>query len=265
MAIRYDKKINREIAKIVRNFNNKVYRLERQNAVFVPSRVRVKNLKSQYQNRSALKRKLAELQRFSERGVESIVYTLGGTSISKWELATLKREQTRAKRLLTRRIRKLETTVPTVFGKKQLKTYAEMGNEELSNLRARRTALNKRAERLDEKALKQLEKLVTKTIQRLTTQDITFYNSYFEIIENAGYMANIDPQIISHIKENLRKLTPTEFIEFANIEKSIKSIIDYYLVQKMNAGVLSSVDQAQLELTITALDSIIEDLVNEYA
>lgn len=265
MAIRYDKQINREIAKTVRNFNHKVYRLERQNAKIVPSRVSVKQLKALYQDRSDLKRKLAELQRFSDRGVESIIDTLGGASISKWELSNLKRQQARAKVLIGRRIKSLETTVPTVFGKKQLKSYAEMGSEELSNLKARQKALQKTPERMDTGELQRFEKLVSQTITRLTTQDTTFYNSYFEILDNTGYMANIDPEIINHIKENLQKLTPSQFVEFANTEKSIKSIIDYYLIQKMNAGVLSVEDQTQLELNIMALDNIIEDLVEEYA
>lgn len=270
MAIRYDKKLRAEISQTVRNFNRKIYRLEKLERELVPSRTSVAQLKSQYTSRRELRRKLNELQRFSERGAEKVVQTAGGR-LTAWELGTLKRETTRAKSLLTRRIKRLETTTPTVYGIKQARTYAQMGDEQLSNLRARRETLERRSAALRPigtrqrtAGIEELRSSVEKTLNYLDRQNQTFYNSYFDILEKSGYMAGVDPEKIEHIKDALSKLKPDQFVRLTEVEKSFKALIDYYITQKMQAGVLDERDKDTLTTAFDELNNIIDDLVEQY-
>ena len=93
MAIRYDKKLNQEINRTIRNFNQKIARLEKQERdLLLPTKINKKSLKQSVTNRNELKRKLKELQRYSKRGVEETITTKGGVTLSKYELQNIKRE-----------------------------------------------------------------------------------------------------------------------------------------------------------------------------
>ena len=67
MAIRYDKKLNQEINRTIKNFNQKIARLEKQERELLPSKITKKELKESVYTRTELQRKLKELQRFSKR------------------------------------------------------------------------------------------------------------------------------------------------------------------------------------------------------
>ena len=63
MAIRYDKKLNQEINRTIKNFNQKIARLERQDRELLPSKITKKDLKNSVYTRTELRRKLKQLQR----------------------------------------------------------------------------------------------------------------------------------------------------------------------------------------------------------
>ena len=104
MAIRYDKKLNQEINRTIKNFNQKIARLEKQKKELLPSKITKKDLKDNVYTRTELYRKLKELQRFSHRGAEDIIETKGGVKLTQYELSNIKRENTRIKRNITREI-----------------------------------------------------------------------------------------------------------------------------------------------------------------
>ena len=64
MAIRYDKKLDQEINRTIKNFNQKIARLEKQEKELLPSKITKKDLKSGVYTRTELQRNLKELQRF---------------------------------------------------------------------------------------------------------------------------------------------------------------------------------------------------------
>ena len=117
MAIRYDKKLNQEINRTIKNFNQKIRRLEKQEREVLPSTISKKELKESVYTRSELKRRLQELQRFSKRGAEEVLTTKSGLKITKYELENLKRESKIIKARLTREINKMKKTKPKVFVK----------------------------------------------------------------------------------------------------------------------------------------------------
>ena len=62
MAIRYDKKLNQEINRTIKNFNQKIARLEKQERELLPSKITKQELKNTSFTRAELLRKLKELQ-----------------------------------------------------------------------------------------------------------------------------------------------------------------------------------------------------------
>ena len=267
MAIRYDKQLSREIARTVRNFNAKVRRLEKIRRELVPERVSVASLKEEFTSRADLKRRLRELRGFSTRGAERIITTSGGVEITRYEYNILKQRAKVAKIRLSRQITELGKIEPAVYGKKQAHKYAEMGSEELSNLKARRKALD------IDKPIKKLTRAEMKKYKKLVWEEYTKYNNkrswqwrqnYMDIIDKVAYMCGVPIEQVQHIKDVLNNMPLTEFIQMINIERAFSKILDYYLLQKIQAGVLSYDDEAEVRDIFTSLDKNIEKIANSY-
>ena len=91
MAIRYDKKLNQEINRTIKNFNQKIARLEKQDRELLPSKITKKELKDNVYTRTELRRKLKELQRFSNRNAEDVITTSGGVRLTQYYYQNIKR------------------------------------------------------------------------------------------------------------------------------------------------------------------------------
>lgn len=230
MAIRYDNKLNQEINKTIRNFNQKIARLEKtERDLIIPQKITKKELKQSYYNRSDLRRKLQELQRYSERGIEKTITTQGGVELSKYEYVNLKKEAMRVKQQLTREIHKLEKTSPKVFGKKQDTTYAQTGDQYYLNLKARRKALDKgKLKNLSKEQYNQYKSLVTRTAKNKQYYNNVFKDNYLQMLTDLGYYYGYDKVKLAQLKENLMELDSASFLKLFREEKSIQAILDYY-------------------------------------
>ena len=142
--IRYDKKLNNEIAKTIRNFNNKIRRLEKLGRdLDLPEKVTRKDLTSSSYTRKELKRKLERLKSFSKRGAEESIKLDSGLMISKYEYENLKKDLKRAKLKANYKIQYFRKTKGSIFGESVEETYARMGDEDFIRAKARRKALEK--------------------------------------------------------------------------------------------------------------------------
>lgn len=258
MAIRYDSKLNSEINKIVRNFNQKVSRLEKNQQELLPTKISVRELKKSYNNRSDLKRKLRELKRFSTRGIEQVIETKQGLKISKYDLINLKKENARVKRSLTMEIKRLETTSPKVLGKKQKTTFAQMGDQHYLNLVARRKALEKEIMNLNKAELERLKNLIDKTLKNKAYMNSTFKENYLKMLTDLGYYFDYNNEKLQKLEDKLMDLSPDKFLKLFQEDKSIRAILDYYPVI---TNTLSGIDPDDLSGDVNSLyDSLIDNL-----
>lgn len=258
MAIRYDSKLNSEINKIVRNFNQKVTRLEKNQQELLPTKISVRELKKSYNNRNDLKRKLRELKRFSTRGIEQVIETKQGLKISKYDLINLKKENARVKRSLTMEIKRLETTSPKVLGKKQKTTFAQMGDQHYLNLVARRKALEKEIMNLNKAELERLKNLIDKTLKNKAYMNSTFKENYLKMLTDLGYYFDYDNEKLQKLEDKLMDLSPDKFLKLFQEDKSIRAILDYYPVI---TNTLSGIDPDDLSGDVNSLyDSLIDNL-----
>ena len=106
-------------------------------------------LKQNAYTRAELRRKLNQLKRFSERGIEKSMQTKGGYVLSRYEFENLKREKARVQRNISRELTRLETEKARVYGKEQVYTFAQMGDSRYLNFLARKENIKKEI-RLDD-------------------------------------------------------------------------------------------------------------------
>ena len=235
MAIRYDKKLNQEINKTIKNFNQKIARLEKsERELILPTKITKKELKENVYSRSDLKRKLKELQRFSQRGVEETITTKTGIKLSRYELNELKRESARVKRNVSREIKSLELNKPKVFGKVQSSTFSQMGDPEYLNLVTRRKALEKDITKLKPGELERYKKLVAKTGKKREYMNNKFKENYFEMLTDLAYYYGYDNKKLNEMKNKIMKLKPNDFLRLFKEDKSIRAILDYYPIVTSN-------------------------------
>lgn len=230
MAIRYDVKLNQEINKTIRNFNQKIARLEKaERDLLLPTKITKKQLKQSYYNRTDLRRKLQEMQRFSQRDVEQTLKTKSGVVISKYDYENLKRESKLVKSQLTREIHRLEKASPRVLGKLQDTTFAQTGDQYYLNLKARRKALEKGdILSLKPEEFKRYKNLVSKTAKNKRYYNNVFKDNYLQMLTDLGYYYGYDKVKLAELKEKMMELDSSEFLKLFREEKSIQAITEYY-------------------------------------
>ena len=226
--IRYDKKLNTEINKIIRNFNSKIKRLEKSDKqVLIPQKITKKEITKDVTNRKELKRKLNELKLFSKRGIENIQR---GTNISNYELKLIKLQKQRVTRRLNKEIDNLSIQFVEISGKRQGITLAQMGDEHLSNLKARRQAiLNKSTANLDNDSFKALKNLLDKTEKNFDYKDEVFKENYLNMLLNEGYFYGFDQKKLDEIHDKIKGLSTKEFLDLFYKDKAIQKVLDFSL------------------------------------
>ena len=266
MAIRYDKKLNQEINRTIKNFNQKIARLEKQERELLPSKITKKDLKSSVYTRSELQRKLKELQRFSKRGAEDIITTRGGVKLTQYELQNIKRENARVKRNITREINRLKVNKPKIFGKSQTATFSQMGDTDFLNLVARRKALEKDVNRLSREEFERFTKLVEKTGRNQQYMNSIFKENYFDMLTDLAYYYDYDNDKLNMLKQKLMSLKPNDFLKLFKEDKSIRAILDYYPVvtNSFNAINPDDIREDVINLYDNLVDNI-DEIIQDYA
>lgn len=253
--IRYDKKLNQEIIKTVRNFNQKIARLEKLNKsnVKLPEKVSIKDFKSGYTSRKELRRELKYLKMFSKRGSENLIDSKNGLNISQYELSVTKKESARIKSNLTRQIKKLSVADVKIFGKSQGLSLAQLGDSKLTNLKRKREALNKNISKLNKDEYNRYKKLLERINYNKRSSKI-FKENYIEMLLTNGYLSGYDENKLDEIAVELEELSDDEFLNLFDTDKSIQSVLEYYNLNVMN---MFTTDSSELhELYDNLYDSI---------
>lgn len=222
------KNTKKEIDRVVRNFNQKIRRLEKMenyDKSIIPEKVSTKKILSSVNSRNELLRNLRELRRFSKRGSESKVDILG-QDITRWQYDVIKNRVSSAKRKVSRDITKLETTKITISGREQKQTLAQTNTFEYNNLIAKRNALKKK---IDKMSLEDLEKL-SATANRILSPNINkhFKGNFIKMLEDISYLYNYPIDKINEIKSKIGKLSHKEFHNLFLQERMITNLLFYY-------------------------------------
>ena len=264
--IRYDKKINQEINRTIKNFNQKIERLDKLNKELLPEKITKKQLKASVKDRTELRRKLKELQRFGQRGIEEVVTTEGGVQTTKYEIQNLKKESARIKQKITREINTLKVEKPRVFGKQQARTFAEMGDEYYLNLIARRQALDKEISKLSKEEFRRYSELLERTNENIRKTNEKFKSNYWEMLTDLAYLYGYDTNKLKELENKIMGLRTDKFLKLFREDKSIKAIVEYYALRVSNAIGINPDDIA--EDVFNLYDNLyenIDEIIKDYA
>lgn len=227
--VRYTKKLNQDIYNTLRRYNNKIDRLRRKQADYIlPQKMTKEDLMESSYTTKELRRQLSNLAKFNERGAEATYTTSGGYSISKYEYNYLRREQKRVKKKIDKEIERYQTTAPTVFGKSQGFSFAEMGDSTYLNLKAKRQSLEKDISKMNKEELLKYREILYKLGKNRNYLAEGFRENYIEILFDLGYLTGYDHEKLKFLEEKLMSLDPEEFYKLYQNEKGIKAIKDYY-------------------------------------
>lgn len=234
--INYNKQFEERMNKVVRNFNAKVNRLQKEGMKYLPDKTSVAELKATYFERDSLKRRLKQLERFSTKGAEDIVELGGGAKATKWEINTLLSDMKYMKQYYSRKIDSYGNIIPSILGQKQTVSYAKMGDAKYENLKVLRKSLNKDISKLDQSDYNRLQRKVRSQIKRKEQQKYIFWANYFTFLDDVGYKADIDPELIERVKKKLEDIDIDEFMKLYEQEEGILDMVGYYNIQKVRAG-----------------------------
>lgn len=126
------------IEKTVRNFNAKLYRLEKNHPElkeFLPTKLSKKEVINSIETRADFNRVVHSFQRFSKRGSENPVKSSRGAKSTQWEVDEFKHKQRIENARRTRERKKLEAQNVTSRGKDTGVKRAEMGSIKENSLK----------------------------------------------------------------------------------------------------------------------------------
>lgn len=202
---------NQNITRVVSNFNRKVARLQKAGYDLLPSKVSVREIKKRFDNKTELNTYLRDLQRFSRRGAEEVI-TIGGKDYTKYEVDVFKRKLRRERYKLNKEIVQAKSVTPK---------YPMQHDIFLANLQAKRNTLSNDWQDL----------IGQKVGINLFKQDSSYletYNNYFSILFQDAYQLGFEDEKIEHIKSQLLKLKPRQFIRALEDDPNIQYIFEYY-------------------------------------
>lgn len=230
MAIRYDKKLNNEIKRIVTNYNAKIRRLEKiESDVILPDKFNkdaLASLKGSVSNRTDLRRRLKDLETFTQRGAEKNI-VVDGTEIPKYQYQNIRRYQSIVKRRINTKIKFYETKKATNRGEREAATFAQMGERDYLNALAKKEMLlDKDIYNLSYKEREDFLRLLKSNSRTISIKD--WQDNYIEILNDTGRTYGYDNNKLEVIKTLTKKLDPSKFDKLFKTERTIQQIVYYY-------------------------------------
>lgn len=209
--IRYDQAYNQQIARVVSNYNRKIARLSKNGHNLLPSKVSIRDVKSQFSDRRELNKYLRDLKRFGRRGAEDIV-TVNGKQFTAYDVDLFRRSLRAERSRLSKDIKRAESMNPK---------YPMQHNIFVQNLRAKRQRLASNwATIIVDKAR---DVLIEQPYKRAV-----IYDNYLQLLFQDAYQIDYDDEKLEYIKTKLLELKPRQFIRALEDDPNIQYIFDYY-------------------------------------
>lgn len=264
MAIRYDKKLNKEIYQTVYAFNKKVRSLSKNDPnIKIPNLITSKDLKTTdttnplySYNRQDLRRRLNEMKRFLRPGEEQVIVTPAKQVFSKWEFNNLQIQRRAAITRIKRQIKSLEENKITYAGKRLKYSYAQMGSTQYTNLLQKLDYLESHKLReISGETLAYYRKFLKANTR--SRRDKEWKNNFLDIVLNLGYEYGYD---VENLRQKLSGLTVEQFIKAFNEERLLKDLTYYYKLL-MEPNFDKEYVEDDVGQMIEALNDSIDDII----
>lgn len=220
MSIRFDSAYNREIQRIVKNFNQKRNRAIQKGYSNLPPALTVSELKQRYDNRKQLNRELNLYKKFSaSKDALKKVENSGGARAIKWEFDYLKKNLKYAKDFFDRQIeeaRSLDTNLKVTQ------------NEYINNLKSKRDFLDLEISELSQSQFRTFKKTINEYIFA-NERKLNSYRSWMNEVEKIMRILGYDEGIIDEFFESFNELSPQQFLNLYRSSDLIARIYELYL------------------------------------
>lgn len=231
--MKFKSSTNKEIARVVKNFNQKVSRLEKLGRENLPEKIRIKDLKSNVYSSSDLKRELNKLKRFSKRGAEDVL-TGYGTPITKWEKRNIGIQVRTAKAKITRQLKNMgipkeswATTKRKIQVGKQATDTAQTLINQYQNLSVK-NILNQKTKSSRQEKLRTLEKIGFRYSNRSV---FVLQQSLLEMIDKLD-VSKEDKKTKENLKDKIKKLSINELKKIYYNYDEINDVIFRYKLEQ---------------------------------
>lgn len=243
MAIRFDPAYNKEIRRVVRNFNQKRNRAIKRGFTNLPPAMSVRELKSRYTNRRDLNRDLKLIAQFNQEDALESVETSGGVKAINWELKYVKSNINKAKQYLDREIANLSS----------LDVGMSVSNREiLNNLIAKRSHLELEMDLLGPADYRTTKSIVYDYLNENYHRESSYrgwLNEVEIIMRHLGY----DEKTIDKFFEGMDELTPNQFLTMYRQSNLVGRIYELYLPTRGGFKLSTTEDDAK-ELVDTFME-----------
>ena len=201
-----------ELQRLINNFNNKLYRMEKSGKsenLIMPERVKKSEITARITTRQDLQRELKSLERFTKRGAEKPVKTKESAR-TKWEIDEFRRKQNRINRQKRARREELGEKEVTTRGRSTGVKRKEMGRvKELSQVREdNRDPLKMKDEEFI-KAKRNIENALNPMTNEFAKHNAKL--NYIKGLRNAGFSEDI--------VDLVRKTDIDEFVDTINLDE----------------------------------------------
>lgn len=164
--IRWRESDEKELQRIVKNYNAKLRRLQKEHPEmvdFLPNRITKKSVMDSIETRADFKRVTASLSRFTKRGAEKPVVSSRGAKATQWEVDEFKNKQRIENARRTRERKAIEAKEVKIAGKGQGHTRAQMGSIKENELKPSRKKFENMSQKEWELAVTNMDRLLNAT------------------------------------------------------------------------------------------------------
>lgn len=254
MAIRYTPELNKEIRRVVHNFNQKRNRAIKRGYTRLPDPLTVSELKNRYESKTLLKRDLKLLSEFNTGRDEALktVETSGGAKAIKWEYDYLKKNLQYAKRFYDREIRDASALdTPMAVAKA----------EYLNNLKAKREYLEMELAELNQSQFNTYKATINEYLEA-NQRYKSGYRSWMNEIETIMRQLGYDNKTINKFFEGFDRLTPRQFLTMYRQNAIVSRIYELYIPTKEGEFRLSTTEDDAKDLISTFMIEK-EEMINK--
>lgn len=267
MAVRYDQKFMNEIRRTVNAYNRKINRLSKLDTNYIlPEKFSAESLralKATATTRGEVRRRLKDLQAFTERGGEKNISVKGAT-LPRYQYSNIKRYRKILGSQLKSKMRKYETTHPITKAKEEPYTFSQYGSQEYLTLKAKyETLLSKDISVLSPDEVKNyLNKLMANVQPK--KMDV-WQNNYIDILQDTALSYGYDTEKLEYIVEKLRSLNPQQFDDISFISRNVKQVMYAYKALENIETIKELTDVGEDVISnLDALYESIDDIINLY-
>ena len=203
-----------ELNRTVKNFNAKITRLAKKNpdeAVALPEKIKISDLKTLINTRQDLKRELNALKRFSKRGAENIVIAEGtdeGLKITKWQKTEMNRRIGIINRKRKARLEEIQNLEMTSRGQSLGYTRGQLGMGRATEISL--SPMNAFTRRMNRRDLKMKWQAILRESQSdyFTQKDFRLRNNYVKALEQ-----NFNVNDIQDVVDYIMKMDIKDFLQ----------------------------------------------------